>query len=247
MAKVVQLNGHRPGGWAKDRWDWIKRVRRSGDLSTMSRLVAHSLAVGYANAETGECRPGAKALADDCATTVRTIERALRELEEAGWLVRLGGEAPGQMAAIRFSFPGERPTILTGERPTILTGDSDQRPTDLTPTPDNPDAPPRPPYKEEPNLKHNGRPYSQGATRIYVERRPVARSMLVEFGSPQEAAWEVWVRSKGLGELREIGAQSRQGPLVGWDMPSRWPPSDRDQDATRAAVEFVNWLRSKKK
>lgn len=61
MAKVVNLHGARPGGWAKDRWAWIGAVMADGELTPLARLVACSLAQGFANHETAECRPGLEA------------------------------------------------------------------------------------------------------------------------------------------------------------------------------------------
>ncbi|MCB5411031.1 helix-turn-helix domain-containing protein [Pseudogemmobacter sp. CC-YST710] len=135
MAKVYSLRGARPGGWAKDRWEWSKRVRRDGDLSPMARLVAHSLAIGFAKSETAECRLGAATLAEDCATSVPTIERAMRDLERAGWIERKGGNAPGVRAAIRFCFPEDRhatatehPSDFKGEQPSFLPGEQPSDP-----------------------------------------------------------------------------------------------------------------------
>ena len=139
MAKVVTLHGARPGGWSKDRWRWLGAVRRDGTLSPMARLLAHALGFGFANGETAECRPGLSTLAEDCATSERTIDRCLTELQARGWIERKGGNAPGVRAAIGFRFPGRHTPDLAGTHAI-------------------PDAPPRPPYKDQPNMNHKKRP-----------------------------------------------------------------------------------------
>ncbi|WP_444453680.1 helix-turn-helix domain-containing protein [Rhodobacter capsulatus] len=222
MAKVVHLNGQRPGGWAKGRWDWMRQVRRCADLSPMARLVAQSLAQGFSNAETGECRPGAQALAEDCATSVKTIERVLRELELAGWVERLGGNAPGIRAAIRFRFPNEP------ENPRRFAGS--EHPSDLRVTPLSSEFPPRPPYKDQPNMnqKDGRHPVAQ----IRGLPMPKISTVLVPFGSEQEAEWNAWLQARGFARLGVIG-HAMPG---GWLMPLVRAPINSNIVVTHASA-----------
>jgi hypothetical protein len=212
----------------------------------MARLVAHSLAIGYANAETAECRPGAKALAADCGTSVRTIERALLDLENAGWIERLGGNAPGVLASIRFRFPEQHPPTVADEHPPRL---ADEHPPTLAATPATIGNPPIPPYKDKPNMNQNAgaNRWPRSATKVVVPGgvRPCPTSQLVEIGSESEMAWNEWLAHHGWPMLSEIGRKGCIGRVVGWDMPTRWPPSEGDELATATAGRFVQWLRSK--
>lgn len=75
--------------------------------------------------------------------------------------------------------------------------------------------------------------------------RPTQFSQLVEVGSAAEAGWNEWLAAHGFPELSKIGHKIGVGMLVGWDMPSRWPPSDGDEPASAIALRFADWLRSK--
>lgn len=242
MAKVVTLHGARPGGWSKDRWRWLGAVRRDGDLSPMARLIACALGFGFANNDTGECRPGLATLAQDCATSPRTVDRCLGELQARGWIVRKGGNAPGIRAAIGFRFPGQHtPEMAREHTPEMAT----EHTPDLTGTHAISDAPPTPPYKEEPNL--NQKPAPRAATRIIVPggQRPTPLSQVVQKGTEAEADWNRWLSEKGFPELEQIGRVVVVGMLEGWDMPWRYPPPPRDERAERVAWAYANWLRIK--
>ena len=93
VAKVIQLRGQKPGGWASDRWVWTRAVAADGRLLPMSRLVASVLAIGFANHETAECTPGIAALMKSVAASRSTVQRALADLQAVGWIECLGGSA----------------------------------------------------------------------------------------------------------------------------------------------------------
>lgn len=248
MAKVYTLRGQRPGGWAKERWEWSKRVRRDGNLSPMARLVAHSLAIGFANSETAECRPGLATLAEDCASSTRTIDRAMTDLERAGWIERKGGNAPGVSAAIRFRFPEDRHATATEHTPDLthehapdLAGEHTP---DLTGTHAKSDAPPRPPYMEEPNLNNK----NHAATGLHPRaalrppKRPNITTILVAPGSAAHGAWDDWLAARGFPPLERIGQAVEGG---GWIMPTTTAPAEGDQIAYRIALGWAGWLRSR--
>lgn len=214
----------------------------------MARLVAHSLAIGFANSETAECRPGADTLAEDCATSIPTIERAMRDLERAGWIERKGGNAPGVRAAIRFRFPEDRhatasehPSDLKGEHPSFLQG---EHPSDLTATPIKSAAPPRPPYMEEPNLNNKNHAANGVHPRAALRppKRPNITTKLVAPGSAAHEAWDRWLAARGFPPLERIGQAVEGG---GWIMPTTTAPEEGDQIAYRIALGWAGWLRSR--
>jgi len=249
VAKVVQLRGQTPGGWSKERWTWIKAVAADGRLLPMARLVATVLAQGYANHETAECRPGLAALSKAVAAHKRTVLRALADLQEAGWIERAGGNAPGREATYRFRTPQQvtaaPPEQVTRMTPRQVTAQSPEQVTPLSRTGDTEEIPPTPPYKDKPNLNHTRWPRS--ATKIVVAggARPTPLSQLVQIGTDQEQDWNGWLAAHGFPALAQIGHKAGAGMLTGWDMPWRYPPSAGDETATRIALRFAEWLRAK--
>lgn len=215
----------------------------------MARLVAQSLAAGFANSETGECRPGAATIAEDCATSVKTVERVMRELELGGWVERLGGNAPGIRAAIRFRFPGEprsaprfqnkeQPSDLRGEHPSELAG---EHPSDLSLTPLSSEFPPRPPYKDQPNMNYKTTPKT-GRQNEAPKERPTVLAAAVPMGSDFEADWNAWLMRNGFEGLPQIGRVVKVRGERCWDMPSKLPPADHDLTANMIGRRFAEWL-----
>lgn len=253
MAKVSQLHGSSPSGWSRDRWVWLKAVTADSDLLPMARLLANVLAQGFSNHETAECNPGVAALMKALGASRRTVFRALADLEAAGWLSRCGGEAPNKAATYAFRYP-ERVPRMTPERVPPVTPQrvptvTPERVPPVTPTGATEEIPPTPPYKDKPNMNQNAgaNRWPRAATKITVAGgvRPTQISQLVEVGSAAESDWNGWLAARGFPALSEIGRKIGVGMLVGWDMPSRWPPSGSDEPATAVALRFAEWLRSK--
>ena len=192
MAKVVTLRDTRPSGWSQDRWRWLHEVRQDGDLSAMARLVACSLGFGFANSKTGECRPGVQALARDVKVSPRTIERCLTDLQSRGWIVRLGGNAPGLRATFAFRFPGQNTPEMAREHTTEM---AREHTPDLSVTHANPDAPPRPPLMEQPNMNHSERLHPRAAIRGLP--KPKCHTANVAPGSVTAERWDEWLKAEG--------------------------------------------------
>lgn len=89
--------------------------------------------------------------------------------------------------------------------------------------------------------------WPRSATKVVVPGgvRPCPISQLVEIGSEGEFAWDEWLAHHGHPLLSVIGRKCCVGKLVGWDMPTRWPPSESDERATAQAERFAQWLRNK--
>jgi hypothetical protein len=245
MAKVIQLRGQTPGGWSKERWVWMKAVAADGRLLPMARLVAVILAQGFANHETAECRPGLAALMRAVCTSKRTLLRALAELQAAGWIECLGGNAPGRDASYRFRSPHQVPSVTPEQVPSVT---PEQVPS-VVRTGAIQCAPPIPPYKEQPNMNQNARVKTGGLTPRQLLRgksRPAPQlSKLIAFDSHEAAEWDEYLAAKGFPPLERIGRKIGAGMLQGWDLPFNRPPRASADEVERAiALKFADWLRS---
>lgn len=204
-----------------------------GSLTHVARLVAVALAQGFANHETAECRPGLPALMRAIDAPKRTVMRALADLQAHGWIGRRGGNSPGQAAAYVFCTPEQVPQMTPEQVP------------DLAATGAKSCTPPCTPYKDKPHMNHKLAP--RAATRIFVAggARPTQFSQIVQRGTDGEADWNRWLLANGFPELGQIGRVHVVGMIEGWDMPWRFPPSDSDATASRIALDYAKWLRSK--
>lgn len=202
----------------------------------MARLIACALGFGFANGDTGECRPGLATLAEDCATSPRTVDRCLGELQARGWIVRKGGNAPGIRAAIGFRFPGQHtPEMAREHTPEMAT----EHTPDLTGTHANPDAPPRPPYMEEPNLNHAKAPHPRALIRGLP--KPQCTTTAVAPGSWAAERWDAWLQAEGFPPLERIGRKIAGG----FEMPITVAPTKGEQVPYGIARRWADWLRSR--
>lgn len=245
MAKVVQLRGARPGGWAKDRWRWIGAVMAAPGLNATAKLIAVALAQGFANHETAECRPGLPALMAAINAPKRTVMQALADLKAAGWIAAQGGNAPGKVAAYVFRWPGQ----VQDNAPEQVQTDAPEQVQDFARTGAGSCAPPKPPYMDQPNMNQNtrGNRWPRSATKVVVAggARPTPFQQIILPDGPEAKAWDEWLAARGLPLLAVIGRKAGPGMLAGWDMPWRYPPSERDEAAVGTALRFVEWLRAK--
>jgi hypothetical protein len=68
---------------------------KDSDLPPTVRLAAHTLAL-HMNTDGGSCFPSIATLAAESGLSERSVQKAIRHLEDAGWLrVRLGGSPRG--------------------------------------------------------------------------------------------------------------------------------------------------------
>jgi hypothetical protein len=90
------------GAWMRQRWGWTEAVRKDADLSPMARLVAHVLALDYANAKTAVCYPSHGEIASAVGASKATIRRAVSELVSAKWVARKPGRGRGHNTGYSF-------------------------------------------------------------------------------------------------------------------------------------------------
>ncbi|SPF81933.1 helix-turn-helix domain-containing protein [Pseudoprimorskyibacter insulae] len=90
-----------------NRFEWMKAALQAEGLSPTAKNIVSTLAVVFANDETGQCNPSQETLADYLKVHRDTIKRALRELRNAGWLASMGDGGRGKAPLLRFLTPSK--------------------------------------------------------------------------------------------------------------------------------------------
>lgn len=72
-----------------DQFEWHRRLVRDGDLTPTERLVALALWDHYDPQKDDAVYPGRSRLADEMNLSKSTVDRSLKALREAGWIVRV--------------------------------------------------------------------------------------------------------------------------------------------------------------
>ena len=97
-ARLVAKNGN----WKLGRWAWADAIDLDRTISLSAKALASKLVRNFAHSETAHCAPGSDTMAHALGTSTDSIKRLLRELTEAGWLVRTEGRGRGNRAQIVF-------------------------------------------------------------------------------------------------------------------------------------------------
>lgn len=129
-------------GWSKRRFNWKEEIQSSRDLSRGAKLLATHLCDKYAGRNNGQCWPSNRKLAEAQACTVRTIQRHISELIEAGWVKVIPSSRHKRL--LRLGFPDAKSTCHHDKTHSVtMTERADEDDTIVVP------------YKKEPNKKPN--------------------------------------------------------------------------------------------
>ncbi|MGR3761097.1 helix-turn-helix domain-containing protein [Roseobacteraceae bacterium NS-SX3] len=88
-----------------NRFEWLKAVLQSRELTSSAKAVASALAVQFANNETGELNPSQETLVEYLGMSLATIKRCIRQLVELGWLLRTEGRGAGNYTEYGLRAP----------------------------------------------------------------------------------------------------------------------------------------------
>lgn len=233
-------------------------MRRDAGLSDAAKVLAAALCDDFAHHETGFCNPALDTLAEAVGKSVRTVQRAIAELREAGWIEVAAALGRGQRNEFLF-LKGDNPdafsvservtnltrqapekvtnlTRQTPERVTTLTHDEPERVSILTRKGDNPDIPPTPPNKDKPTNNQKAR--AQG-DEPGDNRQPQQRAV-VHYGHRLEA-WNAWLAANGISQrVQDIAEKASDRDGIGFDWTYRMPPAPGDAVETRVTLRFVS-------
>lgn len=238
MSNVTSISEARKSrSWNRMRWEWQRCVLACADLPDRSKLLACVLVSQFAHHESAECRPGLEALAEALATSGDTVKRALRGLEDAGWIARGAGRGRGNHLSISFLFPpSEKGADLhsfedgKGGNPAPLS--AREKGADLRGKGCRSASPPRPPYKAEPNLNQKAR----------AEKPRSHLACSIAENGAENLAWDAWLEARGHPPLGRLGAGLRTAGCDGFEVPFRYPPDT--EVGVRISEKWVAWAAS---
>ena len=91
-----------PEEWQRAKFAWMESVRRDPSLGLFPKLLAHSLAMDFANSLTLRCDPSFREMAQLFGKSEDTVKRAISDLVADRWIVRLVGRHRGQKSGYGF-------------------------------------------------------------------------------------------------------------------------------------------------
>ncbi len=237
--------------FAARRGQLLEAAASDTTLTPTALRVLMLLSLRWADAKTGRCWPAKATIAEALTTHEKTIQKALRELRERGWIMVVPGAGQNgtnvyQVVHSRFEGgakrlqkgernhspnltiePNKTTTVSLTERVTVENANSeDERRTDAS-------QHSRSVKTAKPIAENEGERVAKGGAPSGPSSRPIA-------GDGHEwAEWRAWLSESCIDPGKIPRCTMRDGSR-GYLLPMRWPPSDRDGGRL-----VQQWMRAK--
>ncbi len=216
---------------------WLQHLSCDKDVSDNARSVALYVVTTHLNGHTEKAWPSYQTIADATGRSVKTIQRAVRELETKGWFEVQRGNGighnteyrPSAASILRASEAREK----TDKIVTLCSGKGGQigpaRRSDVSGK-GGQICPPNP-EKEKINKPN---PREDAPPRVET-RRAIPLVFVAETKAVQVQQWRIWLRHHGIPSLEDLGVRTVRTGKAGYALPGYWPPDD-------ASPDTLNWI-----
>jgi DNA-binding transcriptional regulator YhcF (GntR family) len=216
---------------------WLQQLSCDKDLSDSARSVALYIITTHLNGHTEKAWPSYQTIADATGKSVKTIQRAVRELEVKGWFEVQRGNGVGHNTEYRPSMAS------------ILRASDAREKTDkvvtLYPDKGGQNHPARrsdvsseggqicPPNLEKEKI-YKPNPREDAPPRVET-RRAVPLVFVAETKADQVEQWRTWLRRHGFPSIDALGMRTVKAGKAGYALPSYWPPDE----ASSSALDWI--------
>lgn len=229
------MSGARP--FREVKLQWLQQLSCDKDLSDNARSVALYIVTTHLNGHTEKAWPSYQTIADATGKSVKTIQRAIRELETNGWFEIRRGNGIGHNTEYRPSAASILRATDAREKTdkvvTLYPGEGGQnrpaRRSDVSGEGGH-ICPPNP--EKEKIYKPN--PREDAPPRVET-RRAVPLVFVAETKTKQVEQWCSWLRRHGFPSLEAFGIRTVKAGKPGYALPGYWPPDE----ASPRALEWV--------
>lgn len=212
---------------------WLQQLSCDKDLSDSARSVALYIVTTHLNGHAEKAWPSYQTIAIATGKSVKTIQRAIRELEIKGWFEVLRGNGvghnteyrPSAASILRASEAREKTDKVVAlylekggqTRPARRSDASGEGGHICPPNPE----------KEKIN-KPNSR---EGAPPSVETRRAIPQVFVADRRTDQIEQWRSWLSRHGFSSLEALGVRMLKAGKAGYALPGYWPPDDACPDA----------------
>jgi DNA-binding transcriptional regulator YhcF (GntR family) len=218
------MSGARP--FRDVKLQWLQQLSCDKDLSDNARSVALYIVTTHLNGHTEKAWPSYQTIADATGKSVKTIQRAIRELETSGWFeIRRGNGIghnteyrPSAVSILRASDAREKTDKVVTLYPNEGGQDRQARRSDVS-NEGGHICPPNP-EKEKINKPNP----SEAALQRVETQRAIPLVFVPESKVIQLGQWRTWLARHGLPSLEMLGIRTVKAGKSGYALPSYWPP-----------------------
>ena len=218
---------------------WLELLSCDADISDNAKCVALHIITRYVNGHTEEAWPSYRTIAESLGKSVKTIQRAIHDLELGGWfdVVRGNGSRvstryrPSENSILQACEAREKTDKVVTLNPRKGRQNCPKRRSDLS-------------SKEgqncHPNLKSQK---NKNLTRRHALPRNEARPAISAlFISKRETgkldSWSEWFAEKGLQDLEQIAHSVCRNGSDGFILPYYYPPSADNPERDEFCFEY---------
>ena len=220
---------------------WLQQLSCDKDLSDSARSVALYIITTHLNGHTEKAWPSYQTIADATGKSIKTIQRAVRELELSGWFEVERGNGvghnteyrPSASSTLRASEAREKTDKIVTLFPSKGGQNRPERRSDLS-SEGGQICPPNP--EKEKIIKPNAREMAP----LRVEtRRAVPLVFVAETKADQLVQWRNWLQRSGFPSMHALGVQTVKAGRRGYSLPGYWPPDETSPHA-QEWIAFFN-------
>ncbi|MBW8320971.1 MAG: helix-turn-helix domain-containing protein [Arenimonas sp.] len=238
------MTEHRP--FREIKLQWLQLLSCDRNLSDSARSVALYIVTTHLNGHTQKAWPSYQTIADATGKSVKTIQRAIRELEAKEWFdVRRGNGIghnteyrPSALSILRASEAREKTDRIVTLRPNE---DGQIRPRRRSDMSDKGGqmCPPNP--EKEKIYKPNAREACLVSADV---QHAVPAIFVADTKTAQVLQWQNWLGSHDLGTLDALSLRTMINGKRGYRLPGHWPPAETDPNSG-TWIRFFNRRRGR--
>lgn len=219
---------------------WLEQLSCDAKLNDNAKCVALHIITRYINGHTEEAWPSYQTIAEAIGKSVKTIQRAIHDLELGGWLDVVRGN--GSRVSTRY-----RPSEAS-----ILNACEAREKTDkivpLYPPKGGQSCPKRrskmsgkggqichPNLENQKNKEINGREDTQPP----IDRpQTIPKLFIAEHETGKLDRWREWLAKMELPALEKVASREQRRGKAGFILPSYYPPNADDNERSQLCLEY---------
>lgn len=218
---------------------WLQQLSCDRDLSDNAKCVALYIVTTHMNGHTEKAWPSYKTIADATGKSVKTVQRAIKDLELFGWFEVQRGNGvghnteyrPSAETILRASQAREKTDKIVTLYPAKGGQNRSARRADLS-VEGRQICPPNP--EKEKIIKPNAR---EGQSSQVCDYPPIALVFVSDHQAVQLDHWRDWLQQRGFASLEELGTRSVKSGRSGYALPGYWPPAS-DSELEAGSLDF---------
>lgn len=235
------MSGARP--FREVKLQWLQQLSCDKDLSDNARSVALYIVTTHLNGHTERAWPSYQTIADATGKSVKTIQRAVHELENKGWFEVTRGNgvghnmeySPSASSILRATEAREK----TDKIVTLYPAKGDQTCSERRSDVSGKGGQICPPNLEKEKIKKpNAR---EGAPPRKEARRAIPLIFVADAQEKQIGQWRDWLHRHQLSDLEALELRTERYGRLGFTLPGYWPP----EDGSSRALDWIAYFNRK--